>query len=304
MKEEWYKKYRPKTFSEVLGQTETVRCLSKAIKDEDLPHAILLSGIRGTGKTSIARILRNELKCKDDYVEINMASSRGIDTIREIEDNAPLDAQHGNYRMWVLDEFHRATSDASSSLLKILEDPPSHAYFVLATTDPQKLLPTIRSRCTHYELSPLSDEDMTALLHKIRKAEGCEVHDKVIRRIVEISDGSARGAINLLQKVSKLEDGQLELIEKAGAKKSSRSLAQILMDERSSWSDVCKVIEEIEDEPERVRQGVLGYASAVMLKDGRGKNRANLILNSFSDPMYDSGRWQIVRAAWEVLGEH
>jgi len=142
---ELYRKYRPTKFSQVLGQREAIATLANMGKRRAVPHCLLFTGPSGVGKTTLIRILREKLGCKEhDYVEINAAEARGIDTIRDIQRRLTLSPLSGRCRVWAIDECHRLTTDAQSALLKILEDTPPTAYFMLATTEPNKLLTTER----------------------------------------------------------------------------------------------------------------------------------------------------------------
>src|SRR5688572_25883760 len=140
---ELYKKFRPKTLKGVVGQEGAVSSLQSMIDKGRLPHTILFSGPSGCGKTTIARILKGILECSDlDFFEINCADFKGIDMVRDIRRYVGIPPLHGKSRVWLIDEAHQLTKDAQNAFLKLLEDTPKHAYFMLATTDPQKLLPT------------------------------------------------------------------------------------------------------------------------------------------------------------------
>ena len=136
---ELYRKYRPTSFKQVVGQEEAIRTLTELGKRKAIPHAILFTGPSGVGKTTLARILQRKLKCVgNDFVEMNAANDRGVGIIRSIQNKVGLAPMLGSCRIWLMDEAHQLTSDAQSAFLKLLEDTPSHVYFMLATTDPQK----------------------------------------------------------------------------------------------------------------------------------------------------------------------
>ena len=169
-----YRKYRPQSFDEIVGQQHIVTTLRNAIKTGDISHAYLFSGPRGTGKTTMARVFTKTLNCnssaqKDDVclkcdicnqlekgsfvdlIEIDAASNRGIDDIRELKEAVRVSPAVGDYKVYLVDEAHMLTKEASNALLKMLEEPPAHAIFILATTEPHKLLPTIMSRTQHFD---------------------------------------------------------------------------------------------------------------------------------------------------------
>jgi len=300
---ELYKRYRPKKFRDVVGQKEAVMQLEEKLKKNSLQHSILFSGLSGCGKTTLARILRIKLECtKEDYVEINAASSRGIDTIRDIQQRMGLAPIGGRCRIWCIDECHRLTGDAQSGLLKILEDTPKHVYFILCTTDPQKLLLTIRTRCTKISLRPLSQKDLESLIGTVVLAETIPVPGTVIEKIAELADGSAREALVLLDQVINLpgEQEQLEVLQRTNTQKKSIDIARALI-RGTNWREVSDLIKELEDDPETVRRVILGYATKVALNSGQPK--AFAILNACRDHWYDCGIAGLVCACKDILGD-
>ena len=146
MSQALYRKYRPNSFSKVMGQDDLIASLQKAIADDKLAHAYILSGGRGIGKTTIARLIAQELGChSEDIIELDAASNRGIDDARELRDQVSARPFNSKYKVYILDEAHMLTKEASNALLKTLEEPPSYVKFILCTTNPEKLLPTIDS---------------------------------------------------------------------------------------------------------------------------------------------------------------
>ena len=197
---ELYKKYRPRKFSDVHGQDGVLASLQAKITAKQVPHAILFIGPSGVGKTTITRILAKKLKCGRNYKEVDAADNRGIDMVRAIKREmmqAPLGK--AKCKMYCIDEAHKMSPDAMNALLKPLENTPSHVYFVLCTTDPQKIIKTIQTRCTQYKLTDLTDVQMIDAISDVIDKEGMKsLPEKVLDKVLEVADGSARRAIVLL----------------------------------------------------------------------------------------------------------
>lgn len=314
---EFHSKYRPRTYKQVVGQDQAVQVLS-SMKGR-IPHALCFHGPSGTGKTTLARIVGSELGCKgSDYREINAASSRGVDTVREIESKMNLAPMHGSCRVYCLDEAHRLTGDAQSALLKMLEDAPWATYFILATTHPEKLLPTIRTRCTEIAMKTVGDDDIMLLLKRIVKKEKLKITDAVLEQLAEAADGSPRRAVIGLQRIVdlKTEEEQLDAIVSTDEKRQSMELCRFLMGYRSSirnWADVAETIAAIPDsELETFRRQILGWATSAMIgaKDGKGGRKkppskpnehAYRVIEAFSNHWFDSGRAGLIASCCEVL---
>lgn len=286
----------------VLGQSASVKMLSSFIRDDKVPHALLFAGPSGCGKTTLARILKRRLECEDyDFFEMNAAESRGIDEVRRIKERLQLNAM-GKCRIFLIDECHRLTNDAQSALLKMLEDTPSHVYFFLCTTDRQRMLPTILTRCTDIRLQLLDNQSVRDLIRRVAKKEKLQVHEDVEDLIVEKVNGSARKALVLLEQIMTIEDSdeQVEVISKYEGETEAIELARILINPKSQFGDAAKVLKELKGDPEGARRLVLGYCSAVMLKGGKMASRAYLVWDSFRDNLYDTGFSGLVGSTWEV----
>ena len=220
-----YRKWRPKSFSELVGQTAIRKTLVNAISQNRIAHAYLFSGPRGTGKTSTARILAKAINCKTeniedrlncnscencvdinssnslDLIEIDAASNRGIDEIRSIRDKSNYSPSKSLYKVYVLDEAHMLTKDASNALLKTLEEPPPHVIFILATTESDKMESTILSRCQRFDFKRIDNNDIVSRLIQISNDENINIAESAILRIAEISEGSLRDAESFLEQV-------------------------------------------------------------------------------------------------------
>jgi DNA polymerase III subunit gamma/tau len=217
------RKYRPRTFDDVLGQDHVIRTLKNAIAQNRTAHAYLLVGPRGTGKTSTARILAKALNCTGgprvdfdpdepicqeiaegrclDVIEIDGASNRGIDHIRDLRDSVPYAPMHGRFRIYYIDEVHMLTPESFNALLKTLEEPPPHVKFIFATTEPNKILPTIISRCQRFDLRRIPDEIIAEQLLRIGKAEGVTIDPVAARSIARGAEGGMRDAQSMLDQL-------------------------------------------------------------------------------------------------------
>ena len=206
-----YRKYRSADFDEVIGQDHIVETLQNAIKDGKHSHAYLLTGPRGVGKTTIARIIAKQLnkipKQDDlsghlDIVEIDGASNRGIDEIRNLKEKIQVAPARLEYKVYIIDEVHMLTKDAFNALLKTLEEPPPHAIFIFATTEIQKIPPTIISRTQRFDLRPITDDDIAKHLRFIADKESIAIDDEALVLIARVSRGGFRDAISLLDQAS------------------------------------------------------------------------------------------------------
>ena len=197
-----YRKYRPQTFKEILGQDHIVRVLEGSIKRGNIAHAYLFAGSRGTGKTSLARILARAAGVStNDLYEIDAASNRGIDDIRELREAVNTLPLESPYKVYIVDEAHMLTKEAFNALLKTLEEPPSHVIFILATTEAHKLPETIVSRCQAYTFKKPSQKILKDMIVSVAKKEGFTLDSSAADLIAFLSDGSFRDAHGVLQKI-------------------------------------------------------------------------------------------------------
>ena len=202
MQEAFYRKYRPVSLDELVGQPDAVNLIQQQVKNENLSHAYLFSGPRGVGKTSLARIIATTLGCDPvfDITEIDAASHNKVDDIRDLNDSINFIASSpGNKRVFILDEVHMLSNAASNAFLKTLEEPPAHVIFILATTEPDRVLETIKSRTTHIAFKRISNEEIVETLTRIAKSEKIKIGKEVLKYISNQSEGSLRDAINLFE---------------------------------------------------------------------------------------------------------
>ena len=310
---EYYKRYRPKTLRGLVGQDGAVASLTSLVNKGSIPHFLLLTGPSGCGKTTIARIMKDLLECGDaDFIEKNCADFKGIDTIREIRRHLNLRPISGECRIYLIDEAHKLTPDAQEAFLKMLEDTPSHAYFILATTDPAKLKKTIHTRATEICLGEVKKADLVHVDKRVINKEGLEVDDVVIDEIVDAAEGSPRKALVILQQVGSLEgkDAQIESIRNTTFNKDEAiNLARELMATKPSWDRVCEILRAIQDQdPEGVRYLVLGYANSVLIGKRGGKAakgplaaKCFMMIEVFGENFWNSKMPGLAGACYEVV---
>ena len=220
-----YRKYRPLRLEDVVGQEQVTVPLENALKNGKVGHAYLFTGPRGCGKTSVARILAHQVNgfeytLEDEYVdiiEIDGASNRGIDNIRELREKAAIAPTEGKYKIYIIDEVHMLTKEAFNALLKTLEEPPEHVIFIMATTDAYKVPVTITSRSQIYNFKLASPETMREHIKKVVENEGIKIDDDALTLVARRGGGSFRDTLSLLDQISTLADGEItaELIEHA-----------------------------------------------------------------------------------------
>lgn len=299
-----YLKYRPSTLSQVKGNTDVLSTLEGMLSHtETCPHVFLLYGPTGCGKTTIGRIIASRLGCKgSDFIEVDSADFRGIDTIRDIRKNSGFKALEGDRRLWLIDECHKMTNDAQNALLKILEDTPPHVYFILCTTEPQKLISTIKGRCQQFQLLPLNDPQMKGLLRYVVRKEGEELTDEIYNQIVISAQGLPRNALQILEQVLTVpEEDRMIMAKKAEAEIiQSIELCRALI-KGASWKQISAILTGLKDQDvESIRRAVLGYCSSILIS-GKDEPLCGLIMELFTIPFYDSGFPQLVYACYSVI---
>lgn len=301
-----YLKHRPDTLDDIIGHEDLVHILKKQLSQgsqHPLSKSILFHGPTGCGKTTLGRIVAKELGAKGaDIKEIDSADFRGIDTIREIRKQSAYRPLESPYRVWILDECHRLTGDSQSALLKALEDTPKHVYYILCTTEPQKLLPTIRGRCAEFQVRPLTEKEMKLLLRKVVKAEQESLTKDVYNQIIQDSMGHPRNALQILSQVLTVDEAKRLSVAKRTAEAHSKTieLCRALIG-GANWKYISGILKGIKDEdPEKVRRAVLGYCQAVLLNEPQSDQTA-LIMEEFLEPFYNTGFAGLVFACYSVI---
>ena len=229
-KEALYQKYRSQTFDELVGQQYVVRSIKNAVQEGKVGHAYLFCGPRGTGKTSMARLLARAVNCEDkehapcgkcenclaaiegthpDIIEINAANETHVEDVRDLIERARLSPMMGQHKVYIVDEVHQLSSSAASALLKTLEEPPEHVIFILATTDPQKLLPTIISRCQRFDFSKIKNEDIKNHLLDVANKEGVTLEEEAAEKLAILADGGMRDSLSMLEQAIAYTSGNI-----------------------------------------------------------------------------------------------
>ena len=227
-----YRTYRPQTFDEVAGQEHIVKTLKNALATGKISHAYLFAGPRGTGKTTMAKLFAKALNCEEgighqcnecrncqaiidgshpDVLELDAASNNGVDEIRDLIDKVKYGTILGKYKVYIIDEVHMLSVGAFNALLKTLEEPPEHVVFILATTEPHKILPTILSRCQRYDFNKVSESDIKERIKTILLNEDVEYNEDAIKLIVSLADGGMRDALSILEKVLAYSNNSLKV---------------------------------------------------------------------------------------------
>ena len=288
-----YRKYRPKNFAEVIGQTHIIRTLTNAVKNDRVGHAYLFTGPRGTGKTSIARILAKTINCENskeaiscekcpaceiitagkslDIIEIDAASNTGVDNIRELRETVALASGSLKYKVYIIDEVHMLSTGAFNALLKTLEEPPSHVVFILATTEIHKVPETIISRCQRFDFARLPMADIITKLKLIAEAENVKIEPDALELIAIAAEGGMRDAESLLEQIISLEDKNItvkntEEILGTTDRKTAAALARMIV-ENDSTAAIAKINELLESgyDLQVFNKSLINYLRQLML---------------------------------------
>lgn len=296
---ELHLKYRPKNFDELVGNTVLKESLLSVLSRT---RTFLFYGPRGCGKTTIARLIGKEIGAEDiDTSEIDAADNTGVDNARAIKEAAQYAPLGGKYKIYIIDEVHRLSGNASDSLLKTLENPPPHCYFVLCTTELQKVSTTIKSRAKCYEVKPLNEKEQNFLIRWVSHEEGFKVSPEIKQTIIECCEGIPREILVALDTIRDIVDvnDAISLIHSA-VHREVKELCQALLN-RNKWGDVAAILKELKDEPERIRMAVLGYMNAVLLNNGKNNDVAAFIIEEFEKSVMYSGKAGLSKACYMVV---
>lgn len=290
-----YRRFRPQIFEDVIGQDPIITTLKNQIKSNNISHAYLFCGTRGTGKTSTARIFARAVNCSNpqdfnpcnkcsicngildesimDIVEIDAASNRGVENIRELRETVKYPPSRGKYKVYIIDEVHMLTTEAFNALLKTLEEPPKHIIFILATTDPQKLPPTILSRCQRFDFKSVTTKDIVKGLRNICKELQVEVEEDALNIIAINASGALRDALSILEQCISFSDKKIstqDVVETLGIVNQEilLNLANAIGEKNSSEAIyiVQKIIEEGKDVQQLIKDLIRHFRNLIMIK--------------------------------------
>jgi len=290
-----HQKYRPEYFEDLYGNPETVETLMSLFdRDiEKIPKVFLLTGNPGTGKTTTAYAIKNELEC-ESFFEYNGGNERKLEDIRRIIQETKYPSLDGGVKIYFFDECHQITPAGFEALNKPLEFTENNTFFILATSEPDKVPAAIKTRATHLHFNPLSEKDVLQLLNDVCADEKFEVTEKYLKGIAKNCEGSSRLALKTLDTIMGLEEdsvienviNQMSLEDTAEIKE----LCQILIKEEGAmaWKSCKGVLKSLKDDPEKVRRAVLGYLNAVVLNNGGMKEA--MVMECFEENYFNSGK--------------
>ena len=284
-------KHRPLMLEDVVGNETTVKAVRTIMQREIIPPSFLFTGPTGTGKTTMALILKSILGCSEmDYKFYDTANTRGIDTIRDLGAKLEFKPMGGARKFYLIDECHQLTRDAQNALLKILEHPPPYAHFALCTTDPYKLLDTIRGRCHTFEMKSLPKYKIVKLLTDICAKEEADVPREVLSEIARVSDGSCRCAVRTLDQIIDLKPKDMIEGVQSGyiSDATLKEICQLVIQTGDRFKDMAKLLKGVDAEQEQIRIGIMNYLTTVILNNP--SDRIAEMISLFLEPSFNHGK--------------
>ena len=297
------RKYRPQTFDDMFGNIDEIKSLRETVKERKVT-TYLLYGDRGCGKSTCSRIIAKELGVGIGLRELNISNTTGIDAARAIIADLRYQPSDGKGNVIILNEIQGASKAFQKSMLEILEEPPKNTYFILCTTNPEKLLKAVKSRCSQFRFSPLSMVTGRRFVKHILEQEKQTLEKDIIANLLKVTECIPRETLVLLDKILKVEPKrQQKLINNyvaSDANEEVNVLCQLLL-KKADWKIIAKVIKSIREEPETIRRQVMGYMGVVLLNSG--KRQAAVVMECFRENFFDTGKNGIILACYSCIAD-
>lgn len=297
--------HRPKDFNEIIGNKTLIESLNSVIIKNNRPHSYFFYGPSGCGKTTLARILTKKFNCKESgIIEINSSNNNGVDTARDIINQCIYSPLEGEVKCYILDEVHNTSKQFQDAMLKVTEDTPSHVYFILCTTEPNKIQKALKSRCASFEIKKPTISELGKYLLQICEKNHINLDKNIILEIIKHTDSTPRDSLILLEKISGITDLSKEEImncinNDSIIDKEVIEICRLLTNERTSWSELSVLLKNINTEPETMRRAVIGYAQSILLN--KSNMRAYNIIEAMKNNFFDSGKPGFIAACFKIL---